>query len=131
MTRIQGADPKKLENAVKGAIADVSSFEGSGRKLGDVPAVAPAASAARGQAGGKPAYLWNGQAVARYSCWWNDGEGMLTDSSFSKPFAARFQEFLDAAYVFLGLYLVSFFSVSCSSSSNRTWYLCICTDALS
>lgn len=30
---------------------------------------------------------------------------------FSKPFTARIWDFLDAAIVFLGLYLISFFSV--------------------
>ena len=78
--RIQGADAKALENAIKAAVADVSSFEGSGRKLGDAPVVsgaaaaagkasgAAAAAAAGGRAGdsGKPTYFSNGQAVSGF-----------------------------------------------------------------
>ena len=77
--RIQGADAKALENAIKAAVADVSSFEGSGRKLGDAPVVSgaaaaagkasgAAAAAAGGRAGdsGKPTYFSNGQAVSGF-----------------------------------------------------------------
>lgn len=59
VARIQGADPKKLENAVKSAVSDVSSFEGGGRKLGDAGAGAGAAGAPAA-----PAYVRNGQGVS-------------------------------------------------------------------
>lgn len=63
--RIQGADPKSLENAVKAAVSDVSSFSTGGRKLGDAP-VAAAASAGGRALGEKPTYLRNGQAVSGF-----------------------------------------------------------------
>ncbi|KAL1301498.1 hypothetical protein AAFC00_005742 [Neodothiora populina] len=96
VTRIQGADPKRLEQAVKSATADVSSFEGSGRKLGDVsasPATATASSDRVGAAAaGGSTYLGGGQVTS------------------GAPFGAKLQSFLDALYVFLGLYFISLFS---------------------
>lgn len=66
VARIQGADPKKLENAVKAAIVDVSTFEGQGRKLGDVPAsVGGGVGGVGGERGGKM-YMSGGRAVQGY-----------------------------------------------------------------
>lgn len=91
VARIQGADPKKLEAAVKNAVADVSSFSTTGgRTLGSGPA--PTAAPAGASAAGKPTYLRNGQAVV------------------GTPFMVRVQGFLDAAYVFFALYFISLLS---------------------
>jgi len=71
--RIQGADAKALEAAVKAAVADVSSFGGEGRTLGDAPVPAPAVAAGgagtgagKGAASGKAVYMRNGQAMSRF-----------------------------------------------------------------
>lgn len=67
VSRIRGADPKALEAAVKGAVADVSSFEGSGRKLGDAVESAPKKTGLveKGAGIGRP-YVSNGRAVSRF-----------------------------------------------------------------
>lgn len=92
VARIQGADPKALEAAVKNAVSDVTAFSTTGgRTLGEAgPASTAGATAAA--AGGKPVYLRNGQATSGI------------------PFAARVRDFLDAAYVFLALYFISLLS---------------------
>lgn len=108
VARVQGADPRSLTSAVEKYAGEAKSAgatfatSGKGYTLGSTAAAAAAAGAGAGAGPAAARYIHNGQVLD------------------SLPVPARLRSFFNALVVFVGLYLISLFSLDAIPAAENS-----------